>query len=146
MKPQDAIGLYFSRRGYWVYQEVPLGLKDVHPNRPRADVYALREYLPLEVHIVEWKETRADFLSDIKSEKWIKYLDHCRHFSFATKYGIVTAKDIPEGVGWLEQWEHSQRIGGKGFDVRIASYDYEFTMTTDQWMTLISRHHKSGRY
>lgn len=51
-------------------------------------------------HEVKWR--RADFDSDIDSEKWRKYLDTGVHyFSFVTPVGLVKASEIPEGMGLI---------------------------------------------
>lgn len=81
--------------------EVPLGAMWKNDNQtPRADVLEIKpSYEDFIVTIYEVKKTRADFLSDIRSEKWKAYLPHCNRFYFACVKGICSPKEIPEGVG-----------------------------------------------
>ena len=50
----------------------------------RADLVIIRpSYKRFCVSVFEVKVSRADFLSDIRSEKWRGYLPHCNRFYFA---------------------------------------------------------------
>ena len=67
---------------------------------PRADIVTIKpSYTRFLIDIYEIKATRSDFLSDINSEKWEKYLPHCNRFYFAVLKGIITKKDIPLKAG-----------------------------------------------
>jgi len=83
--------------------EVPLGAMWENRNRtPRADVLEVKpSYEDFIVTIYEIKKTRADFLSDIRSEKWKAYLPHCNRFYFACLKGICSKDEIPDGVGLM---------------------------------------------
>lgn len=47
----------------------------------------------------EVKVSRSDFLSDIRSAKYERYLPHCRKLYFATPAGLLSKDEIPEGMG-----------------------------------------------
>jgi len=48
----------------------------------------------------EIKTSRADFLSDIRTDKWKKYLPYCNLFSFVvSSLEVAGIYDLPDGVG-----------------------------------------------
>ena len=48
----------------------------------------------------EIKTSRADFLSDIRSKKWKRYLPYCNEFYFVlSNLSVGYIPDLPEGVG-----------------------------------------------
>lgn len=65
---------------------------------PRADIVTIMpSYTRFLITIYEVKSNRADFLSEIKSGKWKKYLPHCHRFYFAMPKGIrETCVEIKE--------------------------------------------------
>lgn len=50
----------------------------------------------------EVKISRADFLSDVRSEKWKRYRRFSCRIWFAAPQGIIQPSDVPEGLGLLE--------------------------------------------
>lgn len=56
------------------------------------------------IRIFEFKSCRADFISD---KKWQKYLKYCHTFTFVCPRGVIKKEDLPNGVGllWLYQWK-----------------------------------------
>lgn len=71
----------------------------------RPDVFSMAKSLHLRksspmVH--EIKVSRADFFSDVKSEKWRKYTPFCSHFFFVCPKDMVTKKEVPLEAGLLE--------------------------------------------
>jgi len=87
------------------FLDVPLG--SVWLERPqRADVVEVKpSYTRFCVSIYEIKVSRADFLSDIRSEKWKGYLEHCHRFYFAVPSGMVKKEEIPSGAGLIVRGE-----------------------------------------
>lgn len=81
--------------------EVPLGAMYLNNHKtPRADVLEIKPaYEEFIVTIYDVKRTRADLLSDLRSNKWKKYLPHCHRFYFACVKGIYKKEEIPDGVG-----------------------------------------------
>lgn len=70
---------------------------------PRADLVVIRpSYDRFCIDIFEIKVNRFDFLSDIKTKKWEKYLPFCHRFYFAILNGVAKKKEIPSGVGLYE--------------------------------------------
>lgn len=47
----------------------------------------------------EVKVTRRDFLGDVRSAKFERYLPHCRKLYFATPAGLLSKDEIPDGMG-----------------------------------------------
>ena len=87
------------------YLDVPLG--SVWLEKPqRADVVEIKpSYTRFCVSIYEIKISRADFLSDIRSEKWKGYLEHCHRFYFAVPSGMVKKEEIPKEAGLIVRGE-----------------------------------------
>lgn len=50
----------------------------------------------------EFKVNRSDFLKEIKTEKWKKYLSYCHTFSFVCPKGLIKKNEVPASVGLLE--------------------------------------------
>lgn len=50
----------------------------------------------------EVKVSRADFLSDIRSEKWKRYRRFSCRIWFAAMEGIIRLNDLPEDLGLME--------------------------------------------
>ena len=52
--------------------------------------------------VYEVKATRADFMQDVRSEKWRKYLPYTARIYFATGPDVAAKRaDIPEEAGWM---------------------------------------------
>lgn len=82
---------------------------------PRADLVVCRpSYSQFTLSVFEIKISRADFLSDIRSEKWRSYLPHCHRFYFAVAAGVATKDDIPAEAGFMVR-------GPKGWTTRKAA-------------------------
>lgn len=87
------------------FLDVPLG--SVWLEKPqRADVVEIKpSYTRFCVSIYEVKISRGDFFSDIRSEKWKGYLDHCHRFYFAVPAGLVDKREVPEEAGLIVRGE-----------------------------------------
>lgn len=57
------------------------------------------------VRIFEFKSGRADFISD---KKWWKYLKYCHTFTFVCPLGAIQKSDLLPRVGliWVYKWQH----------------------------------------
>jgi len=49
----------------------------------------------------EFKVSRADFLTEIRTEKWKKYLSFCHTFSFVCPKGLINKNEVPKNAGLL---------------------------------------------
>lgn len=51
----------------------------------------------------EFKVSRADFLRDLKSEKWKKYLGYCHTFTWVCPKGLIKKEEVekPAGLLWI---------------------------------------------
>jgi len=51
----------------------------------------------------EFKVNRADFLQDIRKEKWKKYLGYCHTFTWVCPKGLVRREEVekPAGLLWI---------------------------------------------
>jgi hypothetical protein len=88
---------------------------------PRPDIMAFPRWrydLP-QIHAYEIKVSRSDLLSDLNSEKWRKYLEHCQSVTFVMPHGLATKDEIPSECGVMLRtgrgWRTERRptfIGG----------------------------------
>ena len=84
--------------------EVPLGSVWLnHGTGPgQADVITIKpSYNRFNLDIYECKVTRSDFLQDIKTGKYKKYLQHCNKLYFAAPSGIIKKEELPDEVGLI---------------------------------------------
>jgi len=95
-----------------IFIEVAMGSKWMtRPPPPVADVVLVRpSYTRFCVDIFEIKVSRADFLSDIRTEKWKSYLPHCHRFYYAVLSNITCPEEIPDGCGLMVRGEKGWRV------------------------------------
>ena len=92
---------------------------------PLADVVNIRpSFTRFCIDIFEVKASRADFLNDIRSGKWERYLPHCHRFYFAVREGVAIKNDMPEGVGLIIKNEKCWHAT-KGSTARDVEIPYE---------------------
>lgn len=96
--------LFGQKRMVWV--EIPLGSvfanldKGVGGGTAIADVYSLnKSWTRPDAVIYEVKRTRQDFLRDVNSGKYQRYLPHCNRLVFAIPKGLVQKSEIPPEAG-----------------------------------------------
>lgn len=89
-------------KGGVIYKNINCGSPWESTSVPVADLLIIRpSYSRFCIDIYEVKYSRADFLSDINTGKWEKYLPFCHRFYFAVLRGICDLKEIPESAGLL---------------------------------------------
>jgi hypothetical protein len=67
-----------------------------------ADVISIDySYVKFIMNIFECKVTRSDFIQDLKSKKYEKYLPYCNRFYYACLSGITIAEEMPPDVGLM---------------------------------------------
>ena len=72
-----------------------------------ADVISIDySYVKFIMNIFECKVTRSDFIQDLKSKKYEKYLPCCNRFYYACLAGITTADEMPPDVGLIVKGEN----------------------------------------
>jgi len=49
----------------------------------------------------EFKLSREDFLNEIKTQKFKRYLGYCHNFSFVCPWGLIKKDEVPPKVGLL---------------------------------------------
>lgn len=83
--------------------EVPLGSVWLNYGAiGQADVITIKpSYNRFNLDIYEVKVQRSDFLQDVKSGKYKKYLPHCNRLYFAVLEGVATKEEMPDDVGLL---------------------------------------------
>ena len=108
----------------------------------RPDVFSIRPTLDVErcrpwTH--EIKISRADFLSDIRSQKWRQYSNFsCRVF-FAAPKGLINPVELPPEAGLWEydpNREHGDKYG-HWFQVKPAKYCKGWSLPPRHLMKLI---------
>lgn len=91
--------------------EVPLG--SVWLNKEGlgiADVISFDcSYVKFIVNIFECKISRSDFLNDLNSKKYEKYLPYCNRFYYACLKDVALVDEIPSGVGLMVKGENGWR-------------------------------------
>jgi hypothetical protein len=125
--------LRVAKERHLVWREVTL------PSGGRADVFAIRPWGSMrDAVIYEVKNTRADFLSDMKTGKWRKYREFAHRLYFCTPAGLVKKEELPDGVG-LIVWRE------KGFRVVKHARVEHVEWDTDFLISLIDRTHYGER-
>lgn len=68
----------------------------------RPDVYTIEKtYSALRARVFEVKVSRADFLSDVTSGKYLRYAAFAGSITFATPAGLVNKDEVPKGCGLI---------------------------------------------
>lgn len=103
----------FRRRSHADLQAALLRYLSGQPNRAawgeiviadaRPDAYAVntRGDKFSDPHIYEVKAERADFVGEIRSGKWRKYLPISSRFDFVTPPDLCLRSEIPDEAGWI---------------------------------------------
>jgi hypothetical protein len=91
-------------------------LGSVWLERPQlADVITIQpSYTRFCLHIYEVKVSRADFLGDLRRDKWRGYLNHCHRLTFAVPAGMIKKEEVPREAGLIVR-------GPKGWQVQKAA-------------------------
>lgn len=113
------------------YVEVPLGSVWLNYGAVgQADVITIKpSYRRFNLDIFEVKVQRSDFLQDVKSGKYEKYLPHCNRLYFAVLEGVAKKEEIPDDVGLMIRNE-------KGWYVAKAAKKREVEHTKEMLMAL----------
>lgn len=89
-------------RGYSVPMVVWTDMQLGPAGSPRPDVYAIEKtYTALRARVFEVKVSRADFLSDVTSGKYLRYAAFAGSVTFATPAGLVSKDEVPKGCGLI---------------------------------------------
>ncbi len=107
----------------------------------RVDVAALKPgaYSRKDLRAYEVKVSRSDFLNDVNSQKYKRYLQVFHRVYFAVPKGLVTKDELPDGVGLITRSE-------KGWHVLKAAKGHEPThLSVDSILALMYRGHEEGR-
>ncbi len=92
------------------WRQVPLGSVWID-NAQLADVITIKpSYTKFCLHIYEVKVTRADFLNDLRRDKWRGYMPHCHRLSFAVPVGMVKKDEIPQEAGLIVRGSKGWRV------------------------------------
>jgi hypothetical protein len=92
--------LFTERRMIWL--DIQLG----SAHSPRPDVFAMfKSYTQPKPTAYEVKVSRADFLSDVTSGKWMSYLKFAESVVFCVPHGLVKKTEIPTGCGLMVRSE-----------------------------------------
>jgi len=106
----DDLLKHLSLINWCSFREIPMGSKWGDPHAPIADIYAFKKsYTRPFFSIYDIKVSRGDFLQDIKSSKYMKYMEFCDRFYFATPSGLVKVEEIPAEAGWYVRGDKGWR-------------------------------------
>ena len=128
--------VYFRQKNPpWIpAREVDLGSRSIDKEVKLVDILAMSVMFPPRFIIVDAKVSKADLQRGIREEQHLVYAEHCHLFYYATPAGLITAKDIPEFCGWLEQWENR-----KGFTAHDGEWNQQFLMSDVVWHSFAKR-------
>ncbi len=95
-----------------VFAEVGIGSRWIQGGKiPIPDVLTLnRSYTRPVPTIYEVKITKADFRSDIRSDKWIRYLKYSQKFYFAVPRGLLKKVEVPEEAGLIVRGDNGWSV------------------------------------
>ncbi|HEY4360319.1 MAG TPA: MmcB family DNA repair protein [Bryobacteraceae bacterium] len=87
---------------------------------PIPDVLTLeRSYTRFNPAIYDVKVSRNDYLKDVSTNKWKKYLPFCARFYFACLPGLVSKKELPDEAGLIVRGDNGWSVA-KAPRVRVA--------------------------
>lgn len=118
-----------------VFQNITMG--QYHGGRP--DVFTvMKSFANFRADTYEIKVSRSDFLSDVTSGKWRKYLDHSHAVWFAVPEGMIKPSELPDGTGLTVR-------NAKGWrSVRKPKPQAMDTLPRDAWLRLVMDLHPIG--
>lgn len=101
-----------------------MALAGSYGDQGRIDVAAMWSTSRYRKHLVygyEVKVTRADFLADLRAEKWRRYLSQVDRLFFAVTEGVAQPEEVPpeagllvrvenEGAGWRQLRKAPQQV------------------------------------
>lgn len=97
----------------------------------RPDLYVIpKSYSAFKPRVYEIKVSRSDFLSDVTSGKWQKYLEFASCVIFAVPKGLVNIGEVPSGCGLIcrgESWRQAKR----------ATVQSVSTLPRNAWLKLL---------
>jgi len=111
----------------------------------RADVITVKPYTysRRDIRIYEVKASRSDFMSDVGSGKWRKYIPYCDRLLFACPKGLIKPTDLPPGAGLITRKDDGewrvQRVG------RRQEGQGELVYKSDMLLRLLSAESVAGR-
>ncbi len=111
-----------------------VGLFEFGTDRGRFDLmilHANKQYF----RAFEFKRTRADFLRDLRSGKWVKYLNNCHTFTWACPPGLIYPDEImsPCGLLWI------------GDEQKMECYDQSYVWIKSEWKKIPKKMEMSQR-
>lgn len=111
------------------FYNVPLG--SVWKTCQFADVVEVKKSFDhFSLSIFEVKASRADFLADLRAEKWRGYLDCCHRLYFAAPAGLVRREEIPSEAGLIVK-------GTKGWVFHKSAPKRDVEVPTEALLALI---------
>lgn len=107
------------------FLNVHLGSNWLQEHVQRADVVTVKpSYTRFCVAIYEVKVSRADFLGDLRAEKWRGYLPHCHRIYFAVPAGMVKKDEVPPEAGLIVRGPNGWQVqkGAPPREVEIPDF------------------------
>ena len=86
---------FFRRRAWACLTEVTVWNHNVIP-----DIISVkRNYLRKSISIFEIKISRADFLSDVRKQKYLKSMPFASKFYYVCPWDLIQPEEVPDGIG-----------------------------------------------
>jgi hypothetical protein len=115
-----------------IWTETGVGSAWLSAHLPIPDVYTLEQSYDPKPIVYECKVSRSDFMSDLRSRKWAKYLPISTRLYFAVPHGMVGRDEVPGDCG-LVTWEP----GADKWRTPVRAAVRECSLTDHQWLALL---------
>lgn len=125
----DSLALLLQARDHIIFKNFALGSPMNQIWLPVADLIAIKKsFTSFHITIYEVKANRPDFLQEMRSEKWRKYLPHCNQFYFAIQRNVADIKEIPPEAGIMFYHNDFWRRRREGAWRKLDFREYERLM------------------
>jgi len=134
----DTLAAHLWQPTRLVWTGVAIGSVMLQCGCPVPDVLtAQKSYTNPKLTAYEVKVSRADFLSDMRSGKWLRYREVTNRVLFAVPKGVVESKEIPPEAG-LIVWNPERKAwrclrAGRLAQVDLAAFEWQSLLFAQPW-------------
>ena len=134
---------HLRESGWLTFTEIEIPGTYDEPNfyNGRVDVVAVKpcSYARKDLRAYEIKVSKSDFLSDVNTGKWKRYLNVFHRVYFAAPSGLIKKTEVPEEAGLIVR-------GDKGWSVvKTARAHNPPNLSVDSILALLSRGYEQDR-
>ena len=134
----DTLAAHLWQPTRLVWTGVAIGSVMLQRGCPVPDVLtAQKSYTDPKLTAYEVKVSRADFQSDMRSGKWLRYQEVTNRVLFAVPKGLVDPKEVPSGAG-LIVWNPERKAwrclrAGRLAQVDLAAFEWQSLLFARPW-------------